>query len=186
LSRGEVEEAVAAFQTALMYNPGFPEAQARLAELREGGGRRSDQEETGAGAGRRPGERPAWLKSDRFEELVEAVSGCRSVEGAALINSDGLLLDGILPAPGKVEGGAGAAAELMAGARDLVKRLAAGRLRAAAVSGEGGSLRCVALGNLTLAATLKPGAPVGAAAEEMEEAVHGLGCRGKSGKGVRA
>jgi len=186
LSRGEVRQAVAAFETALLYNPDFPEAQARLGEAREGADRgRGDHEEAGAAASRRPGERPVWLTSDRFEELVAAVSRCRSVEAAALVNSDGLLLDGNLPAPGRAEGGAGAAAELVTAARDLMKRLAAGRLRAALVRGDGGSLRCVALGDLTLAATLKPGVPVGAAGEEMEEAVLSLSGPGRSGKGAR-
>ncbi len=114
---------------------------------------------------------------------MAAVSACGSVEAAALINSDGLLLDGGLPAPGRAEGGAGAAAALAGAARDLMRRLAAGRLLAALVRGDRGSLRCVRLGDLTLAATVKPEAPVGAAEEEMEEAVVSLSRPGEEQAG---
>jgi predicted regulator of Ras-like GTPase activity (Roadblock/LC7/MglB family) len=175
------------FEAALVHNPGFAEAQAKLATARRRmSGESGGEGEEAAGARQwRPGEYPAWLTSERFEELVEAVSDCRSVEAAALVNSDGLLLEGSLPVPGKLGGGAAGAAELLAEARDLMRRLAGGRLRAALVGGERGSLRCVALGDLTLAATLKLGAQVGAAKAEIEEAIANVGRPGRRGNGVR-
>jgi predicted regulator of Ras-like GTPase activity (Roadblock/LC7/MglB family) len=187
LSRGEPERAVAMFEAALLHNPGLAEAQAKLAVARRRmSGESGDEGEEAADARQwRPGEWPAWLTSERFEELVEAVSDCGSVEAAALVNSDGLLLEGSLPVPGKLGGGAGGAAELLAEARDLMRRLAGGRLRAAFIGGEGGSLRCVALADLMLAATLKPGSQVGAAKAEIEEAIANMGRPGRSGSGVR-
>jgi len=187
LSRGEPERAVAMFEAALLHNPGFPEAQAKLAEARrrlsgEGG---AEQDEAASARRWRLGERPAWLTSERFEELVEAVADCRSVEAAALVNLDGLLLEGSMPVPGRVGGGAGVTADLVAEARDLMRRLAGGRLRAALVQGEGGSLYCLALGDLTLAATLKPGAQVGAARAELEGAIAAVNRPGGRGNGVR-
>jgi predicted regulator of Ras-like GTPase activity (Roadblock/LC7/MglB family) len=203
LSRGERKQAVAAFGAALLHSPGFAEAQKGLEEARRGErrlrgegrlpGGMAVEESEGEEAVRRwqPGERPAWLTSDRTEDLVKAVSGCRSVKAAALVSIVGQELAPALRdegAPsgakvacrGKVEGSAGAAAELVVEARDLMRRLGAGRLRAALVCGEGGSLRCVALGDLTLAVTLEPGASGGAAELEIEEAVEGLRRRDRS------
>ncbi len=187
LSRGEPERAVAMFETALVHNPRFPEAEARLGEARrrmsgEGGG---EGEDAAGGRQWRAGEWPRWLTSERFEELLEAVSQCRSVQSAALVNSDGLLLEGSLPVPGALGGGAAGAAEVVAEARDLMRRLAAGRLRAMLIAGDGGSLRCLVLGDLVLAATLKLGARVGAAKAEIEEAIASVGRPGRRESSVR-
>jgi predicted regulator of Ras-like GTPase activity (Roadblock/LC7/MglB family) len=188
LSRGEPEQAAAMLEVALLHNPGLAEAQATLAEARkrlsgEGG---AEQNEAASARRRRPGERPPWLTSERFEKLVEAVADCRSVEAAALVNLDGLLLEGNMPVPGRLGGGAGVAADLVAEARDLMRRLAGGRLRAALVQGEGGSLYCLALGDLTLAATLRPGAQVGTAKAELEGAIATASRPGRRGNGVRS
>jgi predicted regulator of Ras-like GTPase activity (Roadblock/LC7/MglB family) len=187
LGRGEPERAAAMFEAALLHNPGSPEAQAKLAEARrrlsgEGG---AGRDEDWSARQWRPGERPARLTSERFEELVEAAADCRSVEAAALVNVDGLLLEGNMPVAGRLGGGAGVAADLVAEVRDLVRRLAGGRLRAALVQGEGGSLYCLALGDLTLAATLKPGAQVGAARADLEGAIATVNRPGRRGNGVR-
>lgn len=187
LSRGEPERAVAMLEAALLHNPGLPQAQAKLAEARrrlsgEGG---AGQDEDPSAKPWRPGERPGWLTSERFEELVEAVAERRSVEAAALVNLEGLLLEGSMPVAGRLGGGAGVAADLVAEARDLMRRLAGGRLRAALVQGAGGSLYCLALGDLTLAATLKPGAQVGAARAELEGAIATVNRPDRRGNGVR-
>ncbi len=169
LSRGQVKEATASFQAALMCNPDFPEAQARLEEARGAG------DEGAAHAGQwRPGERPIWLTSARLGELVEAVTGCQSVQTAGVINADGLLLEGTAPSAGRAEGAAGAPVELVREARDLTRRLAAGRLRGALICGEDGSVQCLPLGDLTLTATLNPETPAPAARAQIEEAVAGL------------
>lgn len=175
LSRGQLKEATASFQAALMCKPDFPEAQARLEEARRGGGMGGAGEEGAAHADQwRPGERPTWLTSARLGELVEAVTGCQSVQTAGVINADGLLLEGTAPSAGRAEGGAGAPVELVREARDLTRRLAAGRLRGALICGEDGSVQCLPLGDLTLTAALNPETSAPAARAQIEEAVAAL------------
>jgi len=179
LGRGEADQAIAAFEAAVFSSPEFAEAHARLAEVRK---RAADQqpeelEPPAPGPAWRTAERPGWLTSGRFEELVAAVASCRSVEAAAMVNSEGLLLAAGTPSAARPQESAVMAAEgaeLVMEARDLLTRLGAGRLLGALVWGGEGSLRCLALGNLTLVATLKPGLPVGAAEAEIEEALASL------------
>jgi len=175
LSRGEVEQAEAAFRAALASNPNLAEARAKLAELT---GEASTQTASPipASDGHRswePGERPDWLASSRFEHLVARVGACASIQTAALANSDGLLLAGDMPAAADPAASAVAAAELMSELRDLLVRIAAGRLRAAVLVGNKGSVHCVALGDLMLVAGSKTAAAIDSAPSEIAEAVRG-------------
>jgi len=187
LSRGEMEEAISALETALLYTPDSLEAQGKLAEAREAVQQEGRGEQDGVGAASQwaPGERPAWLTGERFEELVKSVAEYGAVEAAALVNSDGLLLEGGLPAPGRAGGAASAAGQLTQNLRDLMRRLGAGRLRGASLCGERGGLRCAVLGDVTLVAALRPGVPVGAAESLLGDAVNSLraGRSRKSGSG---
>ena len=174
-SQGESNRAVAAFEAALLSNPQFAEARSRLAEMRgDFPQERADPGEAPTDEGRwHPGERPVWLTSSRFEDLVAAVRGCPPVETAALVDSDGLLLAGEMPAPRDPEAAAKTVVQAVARARDLLARLGAGRLRSALIRGKKGSFRCLSLGDLTLITELKPKTSVEPAETEIEEAIAG-------------
>jgi tetratricopeptide (TPR) repeat protein len=173
LSRGETDHAIAAFETALLHSPEFPEARAKLAEvkgpsptLRIGEPKPLEDRLRTAGA------RPEWLTADRFDDLVQRVAACPSVEAAALVDSSGSQVSGDLPET--VGGPTGEAPmSFLAEARSLLSRLGAGRLRSALICSNTLSLRCVPLGDLALLAALRSRSPVGEADEQIEECIAG-------------
>ena len=170
LERGERARAVSAIQIALLQNPEAAEARALLERAR---GEQEQPPDDATDAPATPG-RPDWLTADRFEEVVGAVADCASVEGALLANSDGLWLCGNLHAGADPEAGSAAAAALTQEAQRLVKALGAGRLRAASIRGKDGSLRCLALSEVTLVAALGRRVALGVADAEIEDAIAGL------------
>jgi Tfp pilus assembly protein PilF/predicted regulator of Ras-like GTPase activity (Roadblock/LC7/MglB family) len=175
MSRGETARAMVEFRSALLHRPDFPEAQARVAELCEEVAGGADAREAPQPEEQwRPGDRPAWLTGDRLEELVETVAACDGVESAALANRDGLVLAGSLP-PGADPGtGPVGALRLVEEARSLLRRLAAGRLKAALMCGAGGGVRCLPLDDLTLVAGISAEAPPGAVQRAIEHVLaHG-------------
>ena len=171
LDRGESEQAAAAFEAAAVSNP--EPGEARTPSARNSGEVPEELEDQSAEASAhhswRPGERPKWLTSGRFGDLVDAVRRGRSVERAMLVNAEGQLLASSTPT--QTDDSPGLGVQLVTEAQDLLRRLGAGRLRTASICGVEGSLRCVALGDLTLMTTLKPDSPVGVAQEEAAEAM---------------
>lgn len=168
LTRGETDSAIAAFETALIHSPEFPDARAKLAELKGPSpppptGQRPPRDDRL----RTPGERPEWLTSDRFDDLVRRVSACRSVEAASLVDASGSPVAGELPETlgrSTAEG----PMSFLAEARDLLSRLGAGRLRSALICSDALSLRCVPLGDLALLASLRPPVSTGEAEAQIE------------------
>ena len=65
------------------------------------------------------------------------------------------------------------AASFVSETRDLLSRLAAGRLRAALIVGEKASVRCVPLGDLILVVGLKKGTMYHEFDQQLEEALSG-------------
>ena len=175
LEQGERARAVAAIETALLQNPEAAEARALLDRAR-GEQEQSQDDLTDAPAtpAAPPQRRPDWLTADRFEEVVGAVADCSSVEGALLANSDGLWLCGSLNAGADSEAGSSAAAALTQEAQTLVTALGAGKLRAVSIRGKDGSLRCLALSEVTLVAALGRHVAPGVADAEIEDAIAGL------------
>ena len=175
LEQGERARAVAAIETALLQNPEAAEARALLDRAR-GEQEQSQDDLTDAPAtpAAPPQRRPDWLTADRFEEVVGAVADCSSVEGALLANSDGLWLCGSLNAGADPEAGSAAAAALTQEAQKLVTALGAGKLRAVSIRGKDGSLRCLALSEVTLVAALGRHVAPGVADAEIEDAIAGL------------
>jgi len=173
LSRGDDEQAAAAFRAALASNPDLPEAHAKLAELTGEDSTRVAAADPSPGKATEweLGKRPEWLTSARLDDLVARVGACGSIETAALTNSDGLLLAGDMPAGANPVPSAVALAEFTADLRNLLVRLGGGRLRAAVLANEAGSVHCMALGELTLAAAQMPGTPIEGARDEIEDAI---------------
>jgi len=173
LSRGETDHAVAAFETALIHSPEFPEARARLAEVKGPSPTlRTEKPEPLEDRLRTAGARPEWLTADRFDDLVQRVAACPSVEAAALVDSSGSPLSGELS---ETVGGTTGEAPMsfLVGARALLSRLGAGRPRSALICSNTLSLRCVPLGDLALLAALRSRSPVGEADEQIEECIAG-------------
>jgi predicted regulator of Ras-like GTPase activity (Roadblock/LC7/MglB family) len=170
-SRGESSQAAAAFEAAALSNP--QPAQARTSPVGTSGEIPGELEDGASKAvarhSWRPGERPAWLTSERFEDLVGAVHRCRAVEGTILASAEGLPLASSTSALTQTESAPGLGVQFATEARDILRRLGAGRLRTALICGVEGNLACLSLGDLTLVATLKPDCPVGAAREQLEE-----------------
>ena len=182
LTRGETDHAIAAFETALLHSPEFPEARAKLAELKGPSPTlRIGEPKPLEDRLRTPGERPEWLTSDRFGDLVQRVSACPSVEAAALVDSSGSPVSGELPEMAGATTGE-APMSFLVEARALLSRLGAGRLRSALICSNTLSLRCVPLGDLALLAALRSRSPVGEADEQIEECIAG----GESSEGNEA
>ncbi len=170
LARADKQRAATAFEAALLYCPDFAEARSRLAEAR--GERPAARTSTAvAQPARRPRERPVWLTEDRFGELLETLRRCASVKSVALTDTAGtpLATDEITPAHAAVK----PAASFVNESRDLLSRLAAGRLRAALIVGAKASVRCVPLGDLNLVVGLKKGMMYHEFDQQLEEVLSG-------------
>ena len=181
LAQGERALAVAAIETALLHNPEAAEARALL-DRAQGEPDQPQGDLAGARAtpAAPPKRRPDWLTANRFEEVVSAVADCASVDGALLANSDGLWLCGSLNAGADSEAGSAAAAALMQEAQRLVTALGAGKLRAVSIRGRDGSLRCLALSEVTLVAALGRRVALGVADAEIEDTIAGLHAGGRA------
>lgn len=169
LARGKTDLAAAAFEAALLSQPDLAEAQAGLAKAR--GPQPPAQQMLDDGQERqwRAGGRPEWLTSDRLEELAERARRCEGVESAALANRDGLVLAGALPRGAQPSAGALAALRLIEESQNLLRRLGAGRLRGAALYGEGGGVRCVGLEDLALIVGVNSNVPPGSEQHGIED-----------------
>jgi tetratricopeptide (TPR) repeat protein len=171
LSRGEREHAIEELEAALLHSQDFPEARAKLAELKgsaePAAPESRDPRDRG---GRMPGKRPEWLTDDELPTLMARAAGCPSAATAALLGGSGALLRGELPRADTPTGGE-AAVGFLEDARNLLSRLGAGRLRSALICGEELDLRCVPLGDLALVVRLCGESPIDAADEEIEEAL---------------
>jgi len=170
LKRGDLAQAKAAFEAAVVANPDLEEARELLAQV--GGAPVVDSKAVAAVvAAARPRLAPAWLTVARCGELIAAVEASPSVESAVLADADGLAVAGCVASASDPEAGAAVAVELARELRQIAVHVGGGRLKAALVRGRRGSLRCVALEKLTLVAAIRPEAPLGAATAQIEEAI---------------
>lgn len=169
LERGEIARATAALEACLLFQPDSAEARRLLESARKQRPRRRRPAPSDRVGGFTA---PGWLSVDRYDDLLSAVRNCPSVESALLADPDGLLLATDSSRPqAEAEDRAAVAVELVQEVRRVFSRLGAGKLRSALLRGSSGSARCVRLGDFTLIAAVKPGAPIGAANAEVEEAI---------------
>ena len=154
LSRGEREQAITEIEMALLYSQDFPEARAKLLELKGTSELVSAQSrDPRARGGRIPGQRPTWLTQEHLPALLSRASDLPSAEAAGLYDSAGVLLEGE-PVRCSAAPEEEPAVKFLSDVRVLLFRLGAGRLRSALICGEQLNLRCLPLGDLTLVVQL--------------------------------
>jgi len=164
LHRGDVPRARAALAAALHVNPGLAEAEDLLATIEH-----QEAESAPRDQMLRRLTEPSTRTSPPVQKLLAAVGACSSVEGALLVNSDGLPVAGSLTAAANAEAGAAMAAQVVREARRVIAPLGAGRLRMALLRGSEGSVRCLVVEDGTLIVALKRDVPIGAADAELQE-----------------